>query len=90
MRSPRRFVAFLVLGAVSVLVPSLAFAEDKAYDETKTDTGAFVKFKDDPLGANGPSALDSRITGAPRVMRLGLMRPRVQFLPELYKSVENM
>ena len=85
----RKLVAFVVV-AGTLTISASAFAEKPGYTESKDDAGQVVKFTDDPLGASG---LDSNIPliGTRRpAQRSQLLRPRVNFVTELRRSVENL
>ena len=82
-----------------VLVASLAWsgvaAADQTtntadYTESKGTDGNAVTFKDDPLQAGGldPNGVNLKLRGGPK--RFLLIRPRLQFVTELLKSVENI
>jgi hypothetical protein len=63
---------------------------EQGYQEQKTSDGSAVIFKDDPLGATGIGPIGDHLTGFHPPKRFILMRPRVQFVHEMLKSVENM
>lgn len=95
MRSSSRFrklVALVVVTATLTLSAS-AFAEDKrapGYTESKDQSGQVVKFGDDPLGATGLDANIPMIGMRKPGQRTQLMRPRVNFVNEMYRAVENL
>lgn len=62
----------------------------KDYTEQTTDGGAVVKFSDDNLPGDPNNPWGDLVKAPPRVTKLLLIRPRMNFLPELYKSVENL
>lgn len=60
------------------------------YAEQRTEGGSVVTFEKDDLQGGGPSALGDSIRRPPGAIRVGLIRPRFNFVPELLKSVENL
>jgi Cu/Ag efflux protein CusF len=66
-----------------------ATSADGFMDQTDKD-GQKVIFKDDPLGAGNHDANGATILVRPTAARVGLLRPRVQFITEMLKSVENL
>lgn len=54
------------------------------------DQGGFHEFDDDPLHAEGASAMGSVLRFRPRPFRVMLLRPRTSFVGEMLKSVEKM
>lgn len=90
----------LAVGAVCIASP--AFAQGPAakapvtvrttdYVETQAiDGGQVVEFPGDPLPVSGMSAYGDLVRPPPKVVRAGLLRPRMNFLSELLKSVENL
>jgi hypothetical protein len=57
---------------------------------TKKDEGYAYEFTDDPLAAGGLSPNDATIRVRPGPVRSTLIKPRVSFVPEMLKSVENL
>lgn len=89
------FAASIVLASLSLVRG--AHAETTAtptasqtYMEQRTEGGAVVTFEKDDLQGGGPSALGDSIRRPPGAIRVGLIRPRFNFVPELLKSVENL
>ena len=69
--------------------PQTATAPD--YTEGRTVDGSqVVTFGGDPLRGDDNSAYGFSMRAPPRVLRAGLIRPRVNFVMELVKSVENL
>ena len=63
----------------------------KDYTEQQaTDGGQVVKFSDDNLPGDPNNPWGDLVKAPPRVVKVALIRPRMNFLPELYKSVENL
>jgi hypothetical protein len=60
------------------------------YTERQVDGGQVVEFPGDPLPADGLGVDGDLIRAVPRVLRAGLIRPRLNFIPELLKTVENL
>jgi hypothetical protein len=66
-----------------------ARAEEKAGKPKKDDSYGYV-FTDDLLNAPGMGANAAQITVVKLGRRDRLLRPRVNFVPEMLKSVESM
>jgi hypothetical protein len=81
-------VAAAVLVAVTA-VSTAAFAEE-GYTESKDISGQVVVFKDNPLEGTTVDPNGSILRGIHRAQRMVLMRPRLNFVTELYKSIEKM
>lgn len=85
----QRLAVATVLGLVVLSTSNTGWCTERAVTTT-TDTGYAYTFKDDLVGGNAPNA------GAPRIQVIGharrdvLIRPRLAFIPELLKSVENL
>ena len=60
------------------------------YTEQRTGGDQVVVFTGDPLKGDENSAYGFTIRRPPGVLRAGLIRPRVNFVSELLKSVENL
>ncbi|MDB4933134.1 MAG: hypothetical protein JWP87_106 [Labilithrix sp.] len=60
------------------------------YTEARVDGSQVVTFPGDPLAGDQNSAYGFTMRSPPRVLRAGLIRPRVNFVSELLKSVENL
>lgn len=60
------------------------------YTESQLGGDQVVTFPGDELPATGPSAYGDVVRRPPGVMRSGLIRPRLNFVSELVKSVENL
>jgi hypothetical protein len=101
-RKLRRFVASGVC-AIVLAASGVAQAQPqtpKPATTTTTTTSEYVeqnvggdqvvKFTGDELPATGPSYYGDVVRRPPGVMRAGLIRPRLNFVPELLKSVENL
>jgi len=77
----------IVAGLGVVLLASSAFAQ-KATDTGKDGYG--YEFEDDPLAAGGLGPNDAAIRVRPGVVRSTLIRPRISFVDNMLKSVENL
>ena len=60
------------------------------YSELSVDGSQVVEFTGDPLKGDENSAYGFTMRSPPRVLRALLIRPRVNFVSELVKSVENL
>lgn len=85
---------FAVLTGVGVfLIASVAFAQGvKATEGEKkgADQGYGYEFDDDPLAAGGFGPNDATIRVRPGPVRTTLIRPRISFVDNMLKSVENL
>ena len=78
----------------SVLLGVVTFATSASAEQPKTradlrgDYG--YEFEDDPIAASGDVAQGLRIAVRPLGQRSLLIRPRTQFIQELFKSAENL
>jgi hypothetical protein len=75
------------LGAALLLLAGVSSAQVK---ESKSDDGYGYQFDDDPLNAGGFGPNDATIRVRARAARTTLIRPRISFVPEMLKSVENL
>ncbi|AKT41632.1 uncharacterized protein CMC5_058390 [Chondromyces crocatus] len=82
----RRFIAALSFAVLSTSLVSAAEAQGQA----KKDDGYGYEFSDDPLSAGGFGPNDATIRVRPGPVRTTLIRPRITFIPEMLKSVENL
>jgi hypothetical protein len=93
MVSKRFRVAAVSVGLATFMVSAGAFAQDEkagaAAGGEKGD-GYGYEFDDDPLAAGGFGPNDATIRVRPRAARTTLIRPRIQFVDEMLKSVENL
>ena len=62
----------------------------KEYAERQLEGNQVVTFGDDKLLPSDSDPYGGMIRPPPRVLRIGLIRPRANFVPELLKSVENL
>jgi hypothetical protein len=87
MRIGMRVAVTGSLMAALSLSAGLASAQIK---ESKSDDGYGYQFDDDPLNAGGFGPNDATIRVRARAARTTLIRPRISFVPEMLKSVENL
>jgi hypothetical protein len=87
MRNGMRLAVCSGLGVAMLLVAGLSSAQVK---ESKSDDGYGYQFDDDPLSAGGFGPNDATIRVRARAARTTLIRPRISFVPEMLKSVENL
>jgi hypothetical protein len=90
MVSKRFRIASLAVGLTAFLVTGAAFAQTKETAGDKGGDGYGYEFDDDPLSAGGFGPNDATIRVRPRAARTTLIRPRIQFVDEMLKSVENL
>lgn len=90
MRSNKIAPSILLLGLAVWLIPATAQAEPTATVENLGERGYTYEFGDDPLHADNNGAYTARIRILPRGVRRTLIRPRMHFVPEMLKSVENL
>ena len=93
MVSKRARIVSVALGLAAFMTSGAAFAQaaggDAPKDGGKGD-GYGYEFDDDPLSAGGFGPNDATIRVRPRAARTTLIRPRIQFVDEMLKSVENL
>ncbi len=90
-KSDLRMAVLFTLAIEGLGVPA-AWAQSPAppYVERRTQAGSEVWFPVDKLtGAEG-GAQAMVVKGRPDAARMGLMRPRLQFVTEMLKSVEAL
>lgn len=75
-------------GVVAILLGSSAWAQDVR--STDEDGGYGYEFDDDPLAAGGFGPNDATIRVRPGPVRTTLIRPRISFVDQMLKSVENL
>lgn len=82
-------LGILVFGVIAA--PSGAHAQQKDGAKTEeTSDGYRYVFEDDPLDADASAAEGVRLRVRPLGKRTLLIRPRVHFIPELFKSAEDL
>ena len=88
MKRAGKFIAAGFFAVSTLLVVSVASAQDTKASDSKDGYG--YEFKDDPLSAGGFGPNDATIRVRPGPVRTTLIRPRTSFVPEMLKSVENL
>ena len=89
MVSKRVRIVSVALGLAAFMASGAALAQDKAGGDKGGD-GYGYEFDDHPLAAGGFGPNDATIRVRPRAARTTLIRPRIQFVDEMLKSVENL
>ncbi|MBN2192383.1 MAG: hypothetical protein JW751_06170 [Polyangiaceae bacterium] len=84
----KRTLIALGIGLGTFTLSAPASAEVQRIHEENGDSRYF--FDSDNLAADGYPSLAERIKGQHRTARVLLIRPRVQFVSELRKSVEQL
>lgn len=85
-RSIRALLAGLMGSGVLLLAASAAAQSGGKGD----DQGYGYEFTDDPLAAGGINPNDATLKVRAGPVRTTLIRPRISFVPEMLKSVENL
>jgi hypothetical protein len=85
----------LATAAVAALLSTSAVASAQPspkpdYTEKKVDGGTVVTFPGDELPGDSNDPYFGLVKGLPRPIKAGLIQPRLNFVPELLKSVENL
>jgi len=88
MVSKRVRIVSVAIGLAAFMASGAALAQDKAGGDKGDGYG--YEFDDDPLAAGGFGPNDATIRVRPRAARTTLIRPRIQFVDEMRKSVENL
>lgn len=81
-----RILAAALLGGGMLLFAAPVSAQSGGKD----DQGYGYEFSDDPLNAGGFGPNDATLKVRPGPVRTTLIRPRISFVPEMLKSVENL
>lgn len=97
-RISRRIVGVVVLAAGMTLAQtagaqgrgSTHAVSSAGYTSRDVAGGQVVEFPGDELPGDGLNPWGDLVRRPPRVLRAGLVRPRMNFVPELLKSVENL
>jgi hypothetical protein len=93
MVSKRVRIVSVAVGLAAFMASGAAFAQaagDKAAGGGDKGDGYGYEFDDDPLSAGGFGPNDATIRVRPKAARTTLIRPRIQFVDEMLKSVENL
>jgi hypothetical protein len=77
-------------GSILVAVVVLFGFEGSALAQTKEKTPEVMVFPDDQLLTTPLFPDSAKIGGAHRPLRVLLVRPRLHFVPELLKTIENL
>lgn len=79
---------------VALAVPAVGFADpvgSPAAVTTEEDGASYgYIFKDDLLDGKGLDMTSALISVRTRGLRSNLIKPRLSFVPEMYKSIENL
>ena len=89
MKRSKLFAFVVGLGVLLIASSALAAKTIEGSKEGK-DTGYGYEFEDDPLAAGGIGPNDAAIRVRPGTVRSTLIRPRVSFVDNMLKSVENL
>jgi len=81
-------VAVFTVGLAILAGSSVAVAQPKPAEGGGEGYG--YEFSDDPLNAGGFGPNDATIRVRPTAARTTLIRPRISFVQEMLKSVENI
>ena len=90
MLSKRVRIVSVTVGLAAFMASGAAFAQAKDAAAGEKGDGYGYEFDDDPLAAGGFGPNDATIRVRPRAARTTLIRPRIQFVDEMLKSVENL
>jgi hypothetical protein len=90
MVSMRVRILSVAIGLAAFGVTGAAFAQAAGEKPAGDKDGYGYEFDDDPLAAGGFGPSDATIRVRPRAARTTLIRPRIQFVDEMLKSVENL
>jgi hypothetical protein len=80
----------LVSGSLVVALLMSAGVSAAQVKESKSEQGYGYEFDDDPLNAGGFLPGDAIIRVRPGAAKGTLIRPRVNYVPEMLKSVEHL
>jgi len=89
-RSLKSTMVGVAVFAAVLAAGSVAFAQAGAAKSTEAEGGYGYEFSDDPLNAGGFGPNDATIRVRPTAARTTLIRPRISFVQEMLKSVENI
>ena len=84
MKGSLRITASVVAAAATMLISTVAFAQEGGGSTRSVDTdeGYGYEFSDDPLSAGGFGPSDATIRVRPGPVRRTLIRPRTSFVPD--------
>lgn len=83
-------VSFAALTVGLAILASTATVFAQSAKSADADGGYGYEFSDDPLNAGGFGPNDATIRVRPTAARTTLIRPRISFVQEMLKSVENI
>jgi hypothetical protein len=89
-RKFRKSIAAITAGIAILASSTVAFAQAAPAGDKGGDSGYGYEFSDDPLNAGGFGPNDATIRVRPTAARTTLIRPRISFVQEMLKSVENI
>jgi len=79
-----------LVGGVAHADPVTTTHQTSDYVESRVDGDSVVKFTGDELAAPPGGAYGDTIRRPPGITKVGLIRPRLNFVVEMLKSVENL
>ena len=88
MRKAYKLMTAAALGTITALVAPMRSASAQTKGDGKMDIMNFVDA--DKLVTSGSSASGMTITPGHHPVRILLVRPRLHFVPELIKTIENL
>lgn len=80
---------FSAITIILIILSQSAIAQTKLIED-KNNQGYGYEFGDDPLAAGGFGPNDATIRVRPGPVRTTLIRPRIQFVDQMLKSVERL
>lgn len=83
-------ISFAAFSVALAILASSATVFAQAAKPAEGDGGYGYEFSDDPLNAGGFGPNDATIRVRPTAARTTLIRPRISFVQEMLKSVENI
>jgi hypothetical protein len=88
--NPKLKVKFAAVSVGLAVMVSSATGFAQSAKSSDADGGYGYEFSDDPLNAGGFGPNDATIRVRPTAARTTLIRPRISFVQEMLKSVENI
>lgn len=86
----RLHLVAMAVGVSAFFFASAAFAQGVRSVDGGGSEGYGYEFDDDPLAAGGFGPNDATIRVRPGPVRTTLIRPRISFVDQMLKSVENL
>jgi hypothetical protein len=77
-------------GGAQTTKPAETTTTTADYSERRTEGSNVVIFNEDLLGGGNQAPLGDTLRPPPGAVRVGLLRPRYNFVSEMLKSVENL